>query len=124
MPARSSTSLGLLAGELGVEGAQVDQHEVVVGAARHQAEALAGQRRRPAPRRCATIWRGVVRELGCGGLAERHRLGRDDVLERAALQAGEHRLVDGRRRARPRLRMQPPRGPRSVLWVVKVTMSA
>ena len=35
--------LGHLAGELGVEGAQVDQHQVVVGAARDEPEALAGQ---------------------------------------------------------------------------------
>ena len=37
---------------------------------------------------------GVVLELGRGRLGERHRLGRDHVVERAALQAGEHRLVD------------------------------
>ena len=41
-----------------------------------------------------TIWRGVVLELGRGRLGEGDRLGRDHVVERPALQAGEHRLVD------------------------------
>ena len=67
---------------------------------------------------------GVLLKDGCGGLAERHRLAGDDVLERPALPAGEHRLVDRLRRARPCDRMQPPRGPRSVLCVVNVTTSA
>ena len=39
---------------------------------------------------------GVVAELRLGRLPEGHRLGRDDVLEGTALQAREHRLVDGR----------------------------
>ena len=68
--------LGLLAGELGVEGAQVDEHQVVVGAARHEAEALAGQR--------LGQRRGVGDDLvrrsrlndGLRRLAERDRLGR------------------------------------------------
>ena len=38
--------------------------------------------------------RRVVAELGPGGLVERHGLRRDHVHERAALQAGEHGLVD------------------------------
>jgi hypothetical protein len=95
MPARSRASLGLLAGELGVEGAQVDQHQVVVGAARHEPEALAGQRLGQG-RGVGHDLGGVVGERTRGGrLAEGDRLGRDDVVERAALQAGEHRLVDG-----------------------------
>ena len=44
-----------------------------------------------------TICGGVVAELGLQRLLERDRLGRDHVHERAALQPGEHRLVDGRR---------------------------
>ena len=38
--------------------------------------------------------RGVPAELRLRRLGEGHRLGRDDVLERAALQAREHRAVD------------------------------
>ena len=74
-------------------GAQVDEHEVVVGAAGDEAEAALdhrlGQRR------------GVVDdlldvglELGLQRLAEGDGLGGDDVLERAALDAGEDRLVE------------------------------
>ena len=40
--------------------------------------------------------RGVLLEGRVGRLAERHRLAGDHVLERAALQAREDRLVDGR----------------------------
>jgi hypothetical protein len=121
MPARSSTDLRLLARELLVERAQVDQHQVVVGAARDQAEAVV-------PSASASAWRWhdllrVVGELGLRRLVERDRLAGDHVLERAALPAGEDGLVDGAA-CSALLRMQPPRGPRSVLWVVKVTMSA
>ena len=38
--------------------------------------------------------RGVPAELRLRRLGEGHRLGRDDVLERAALEPGEHRAVD------------------------------
>ena len=94
IPARSSDLLGHLAGQLGVEGPQVDQHHVVVGAPRTPA----GTPRRPAPRpsalALATTRRGVRGELRPRRFGERHRLGRDDVLERAALQAREDRRVD------------------------------
>ena len=85
--------LGLLAGELGVEGAQVDQDQVVVGAARDQAEALAGQGRGQGGG-VGHHGGGVLAELRPGRLGEGHRLGRDDVLERAALQAREDGAVD------------------------------
>ena len=86
--------LGLLAGEVGVERAQVDHHQVVVGAA-------ADTRRKP----CCTERLGeragvdddllrVLAEARLGGLVERDGLAGDDVLERAALPAGEHGLVD------------------------------
>ena len=39
----------------------------------------------------------VVGEPGLGRELERHRLRRDDVHQRAALEAGEHGLVDRRR---------------------------
>ena len=42
----------------------------------------------------ATTWAAYVAELGPGRLGEGHRLGRDDVLERSALEAGEDGAVD------------------------------
>ncbi len=86
--------MGRLAGEVGVEGAQVDQHEVVLSAARHQPEASSGQ----APGQGLGVAQdrgGVGPELGLGGLEERHRLGGDGVLEGAALERREHRFVNG-----------------------------
>ena len=71
-----------------------------------------------------TICSAYSLKLGCSGLVEGHRLAGDDVLERAALPAGEHRLVDRPWRAAPSTGCTPPRGPRSVLCVVNVTMSA
>ena len=56
---------------------------------------------------------GVLLELRRHGLREGDGLGRDDVVERAALQAGEHRLVDGLRqlgRAQDRARHADPAG--------------
>ena len=57
-------------------------------------------------------------------LAEAHGLGRDDVHQRAALRAGENRLVDCLSRTPHLQRIMPPRGPRRVLCVVVVTTSA
>ena len=80
--------LGVTAGELAAP-TQIDEHQVVVGAAGHDGVAprLDGSRHVP----------GVVdgRPLvgGEGGLhrlLERHRLRRDDVHEGSALHAGEH----------------------------------
>ena len=85
------------------ERAQVDEHQVVVGAARHDAEALV--RRAPPASACAlrTICAAYSRNPGCARLVERDRLRRDHVLERAALEAREHGLVDrGRVLARGR----------------------
>ena len=86
--------LGVLAREILVEGTQIDQHEVVVGAARHQTESLT-------PGAPASAWAlatigGVGRERGVSRLPERHRLAGDHVLERSALETREDRLVDGR----------------------------
>ncbi len=72
----------------------------------------------------ATICAGVLAEARLGGLEEGHRLAGDDMLERAALPPGEHRLVDGGGVLGLGRGSHPPRGPRRVLWVVKVTMSA
>ena len=45
--------LRLLAGELGVELPEIDEHQVVVGATRHETEALRGQARRRGTARSA-----------------------------------------------------------------------
>ena len=66
---------------------------MVVGTARHDPETLASERFRERPG-VAHDLRRVVAERWLGGLAERDRLGRDDVHERAALEPGEDRLVD------------------------------
>ena len=73
-------------------------------------------RRKPSPARAAASASALRDDLGrvggerrVGGLAERHRLGRDDVLERAALQAGEHGLVDGRTELGPAQDAAAPR---------------
>ena len=66
---------------------------MVVGAARHDPEALAGERLRERPGVAHDLGR-VVAERRLGGLTERDRLRRDDVHERAALEPGEDRLVD------------------------------
>ena len=112
--------LGRLAGE--ALGPQIDQHQVVVGAAGHDGDSR---------RRCSvsasalafsTTCLRVNLELRPQRLAEGDRLGGDDVHQRAALQAGEDRRIDllgdvlvvGEDHARRA-------GPRSVLCVVVVT---
>ena len=62
-------------------------------------------------------------EIGRRRDLERHGLGRDDVLQRAALLAGEDGGVDLAAFS-SLLRIMPPRGPRRVLCVVVVTTSA
>ena len=84
--------LGHLAGH--AEGAEVDQHQVVVGAAGDDPEALAGQGGGQGPG-VADDALGVGAEARLGRLVEAHRLGGDDVHQRAALHAGEDGLVDG-----------------------------
>jgi hypothetical protein len=76
-----------------VLGREVDEHQVVVGATRDDPQAAPIQRRGERP--------GIVDdrprislELRLQRLAERHRLGGDDVDQRPALHAGEHRAVD------------------------------
>ena len=66
----------------------------------------------------------IRHELRLHGLQEAHRLGRDDVHQRPALRAGKDRFVDRRGRISPSHRIMPLRGPRSVLCVVEVTISA
>ena len=100
--------LGLLAGQLGVEGAQVDQHQMVVGAPRDDAKPLRRQGRRQRPGVLDDLG-GVLPELRLGRLPERHGLGRDDVLQRAALQPGKTALSMAGA-SRPVHRMAPPAG--------------
>ena len=91
MPARPERRFGLLARQPSRE--DIDEHQVIVGAAGHEAEARVREARREA--------RGVgddllLIRLECRRecLSEADRLSRDDVHERAALHAGEHRAVD------------------------------
>ncbi len=91
MLARPSACSGTLAG--GVLGAEIDQHQMIVRAARDDIEPILHQRRRQR----AGIGDDLPRiglELGLQCFLERHGLGRDDVHQRAALQAGEHGRVD------------------------------
>ena len=89
--ARSSASSASL--PVTPSGRQVDQHQMRVGAARDDsaprslsvaASALA----------FSTTAGDIALELGPQRLAERDRLGGDDVHQRPALQAREHRRVD------------------------------
>ena len=75
-------------------GAQIDQHDMALRAAAHDAQATLGQGFRHNV--------GVFQHLLLVNLEawvkrffERHRFGRDDMHQRAALQTGEHRAVDG-----------------------------
>jgi hypothetical protein len=70
------------------EGPEIDEHQVIVGAARDDAEAFLGQRRGEAAarrRRPRTRSRAAPH-------VERHGLGRDHVHERTALQTGNTAL--------------------------------
>ena len=58
-------------------------------------------------------------ELGLERLAEGHRLRGDHVHQRPALQPREDRRVERASRAPARPKIMPPRGPRSVLCVVR-----
>ena len=86
--------LGVLAGDFGVALTEIQQAEVVIGAAADEVEAelheLIGERLG-----IGDDLLGVVLELRRGALREADRLGGDDVLERAALGAGEDGRVDG-----------------------------
>ena len=115
------TCFQLLAGALLVT--QVDEHQMVVGAAGHQLDAAFLQS-------CGQSLgvlhdlAGILLELRLQRLAEADGLGGDDVLQRAALGAGEDGGIDPFGQHRVLVRIRPPRGPRRVLWVVVVTTSA
>ena len=72
---------------------EIDQHQMVVGAAGDDVEAAALQRRRKRPRILDDALR-IDLEVGPQRLAERDRLRGDDMHQRPALQAGEDRRVD------------------------------
>ena len=113
--------LGDLAGH--AEGPEVDEHQVVVGAARDDAEALGGERRRPARRRCA---RSAPRSRGTRA---RSASGTPPPWPRSRASAARPAArgtppCRSRRRTRPRHMIAPARGPRRVLCVVVVTTSA
>ena len=81
----------LLAGALLLP--QVHQHQVVVRAAGHQLDAP-GLQLRSHGLCVLDDLAGVILELQLEGLTEADGLGRDDVLQRAALRAGEDGGVD------------------------------
>ena len=74
--------------------AQVDERQVYVGAAGHETQAALGQRLGEHGAVLDDLPLELA-ELVALGDAQAHRLGGDDVHERAALHAGEHRPVDG-----------------------------
>ena len=75
----------------------VDQHQVVVGAAADEPEAGRATAPPPAPGVGDDLLLIVV-ELRLQRFLEAHRLGRDDVHQRPALDAGEHRAIEVLRR--------------------------
>ena len=85
------TLLQILAGDVHV--LQVDQDQVVVGAAGYQAEAFIGQRLGKGLRVFDDLLL-IGLEFRFESLTKADGLGGDDVLQRAALGAGEDGLVD------------------------------
>ncbi len=92
MPHLIQPVLILLAGEPKVPG--VHQNQMVVRAAGDQPEALLDQLFRQNPG-VGSHLPPIGPELRLQRLAQAHGLGGDDMLQRTALCAGEHRLVDG-----------------------------
>ena len=86
------TMLQLLAGDTGFP--QIHQHQMVIRAAGYQLEAAVQQ----AGGQRLGVFADLILIALEGGrqrLAEADRLGRDDMHQRPALGAGEHRFVDG-----------------------------
>ena len=96
MPIECSRSSAALPVQVGVP--QVDQHQVHVGAAGQHLDAGVGDVGLDQPLGqqpgAADGPFGPLGERRVGGHLERHRLRGDDVLQRPALLAGEHRGVD------------------------------
>ena len=91
MPARPSAASATL--PVRPRREDIDEHQVVVGAAAHEAEAGVRQTRRE-PRRVLDDLLLIRAELRRERFLEAHGLGRDDVHQRPALHAGEHRAVE------------------------------
>ena len=115
--------LGLLAGQLGVEGAQVDQDHVVVGAPGDQAEALGHQGVAQGARRWPPPGRRSRRNSGRAASAKATALAAMTCSSGPPWRPGKTALSIFLASSAPQ-RMAPPRGPRRVLWVVRVTTSA
>ena len=113
--------LGLLAGDTRAASRRPASGGCPCRPRRASRPARRGSRRAPGRSRWSAAGPPGMARLQ--GQLEGHRLGGDDVHQRSALDAREHRLVDCRPEVRAGERM-PPRGPRSVLWVVVVTRSA
>ena len=95
MPARVERLRAFLPGTLFV--GQIDEDQVVVGAARDQVEAARDERRRERAWRSRRSACAYFLNASVAASLQRHRDARRRVVVRAALQAGEHRLVDGAR---------------------------
>ena len=98
MPISCRRSSACAAGQLGSQVAQVDEHEVHVGAAGQHVQArappLVGQQlRRQRPRAGDGASLALAEQLAFGDL-QRHGLAGDHVLQRAALLAREDGRVD------------------------------
>ena len=103
---------------------RLDEEQVVVGAAGDDLIVAAGEPRGHGAGICQHLPL-VGRELGLQRLEQRHRLRGDDMHERPALRAREDQRIELLAISSfSRARIRPPRGPRSVLWVVVVTTSA
>src|SRR5690606_10567555 len=101
---------GIAAGQVLVDGAEVDEEQVVVGPAGDDPHPFVHHR---LGHRLGVgdDLVGVGGALGLGGLVEAHGLGGDLALDRAALAAGEHRLVDDLGVPLPREDHAAPRAP-------------
>ncbi len=91
MPAAFERAFRDLAGDALRE--HVDEHDVIVGAAADDAEA-GGRERAGQPRRVLHDLSLIRGELRRRRFLEADRLGRDDVHQRSALHAGEHRAIE------------------------------
>ena len=113
--------LQLLAGAVLV--GQVDQQQVVVRAAGDQLHAAGGQLGLKRLR-VLNDFAGILLELRLQRLAKADGLRGDDVLQRAACVPGKMAELMRLMIYSLFVKIRPPRGPRSVLWVVVVTTSA
>jgi hypothetical protein len=118
MPARSSVFLRFFA--VKILRPQIDEHEVIVGAAGDDAVTVFGD---PGGE-CFGVNHHlalIIAELRLERFMETDRFGGDDVHKRPALNPRENHRVDCFRECSAVHIVMPPRGPRRLLCVVVVT---